>query len=159
MDDAMPVIEEAPRTKANLPAWVVLKRKAMAVRAELVLRFPAAFKGPGEPKPPLMIGVSAEIMLRCPDITKYDLGAALQDYCNGTTYLRSFFVGAQRINLDGEPVAEVTEGEITNAHTILRVKMAAQERREAKASVASAHRWNHDHKQTAAEQVVDEGTV
>lgn len=140
-DTRSPEVEE--------PAWKVRRRVAWRVRAILVERFPSAFKGPGEPKPPLMIGISAEIMLRCPDLKTHEIGTALKDYCTGTTYLRSFIDGADRINLDGEPVAKITAGEIQNAQLVLRAKARAFERQIEKTGVTNAHRRNAEHKAAA----------
>lgn len=131
---------------ATIPHWKTRLGVAKRVRALLVERFPLAFKGPGEAKPPLMIGISAEILLRCPDIARLELHWAMNDYCGGSTYLRSFIEGAQRLDLDGTPVTPVTQGEIQNAHLRLRAKMAAYERRQEKHAVTQAQQWQRDHK-------------
>lgn len=110
------------------------------VRALLAERFPKAFRGPGEPKPPLAVGIRAEILLALPDLSRRDLDIAMRDYVTGSTYLRSFVAGARRVDLEGSPVAEVTEAEISNAQLRLRAGLAAQDRAFERRQAAEAHR-------------------
>jgi sRNA-binding protein len=132
--------QPSPGAEPSEPRWKKRQRVVHQLRAMLVERFPAAFKKPGEPKPPLMIGVSAEIMLRCPELTRQQIGLAMNDYCGGSTYLRSFVAGAHRVDLDGNPVSELTQGEIENAQLRLRNVMDAWERRQEKTATTEAQR-------------------
>src|SRR5260221_5371694 len=101
---------------------------AKQVRAMLVERFSACFRGRGEAKPPLMIGIRKVIAERCPDITDRDIGYALFDYTSGRTYLQSFVEGTWRIDLDGNPVSELTEGDFRDAAARYRRGRAAYDR-------------------------------
>jgi ProP effector len=140
--------KQQKRDRKEIP-WQERQGICQAIRRMLVEQFPDCFKGPGQPKPLLMIGISGEIMLRLPELTRRDLGFALFDYTGGSTYLRSFVPGAQRIDLDGSPVAEVTEAEIQNAQLRLRAQSAAAERRQDARRVTQAHETMHQLKEGA----------
>jgi len=77
------------------------------VRDILHQRFPHCFADRGQPKRPLAIGIKAEIVSRCPDLRGF-IDAALRDYTGGPTYHNACFIGAPRINLDGEIAGQVT---------------------------------------------------
>lgn len=128
--------------KMTREEWQTRKAHIKTLRDELVRRFPGTFKGYGQPKPPLQIGIRAEIMIAWPEATKADLDLALTDYCSGSTYLRSFIVGARRVRIDGTEGDEITETDIKNAQDRLR------------ANAVRADRHHQQHQARFARQVV-----
>lgn len=107
---------------------------ATATRALLVERFPAAFMPPHTDKRPLAVGIYKAIRAACPDIPCRDLNFAMRDYTGGPKYLRALIVGADRIGLDGAPVAQVSETQATHAAA----RLAALKARWAKRKPAPA---------------------
>lgn len=85
------------------------------VREILHETFPNAFAAKGEEKRPLAIGIEGQIHLRCPELSKWHLAAAIADYTRGPTYLRNVVEGAQRVDLEGEPNGLVTASEAAYA--------------------------------------------
>ncbi len=76
-------------------------------RAILVARFPLAFMPPRTFKKPLKIGIRADIVRRCPDLDRRQIGITLGDYCYGAKYLVGLVAGTQRVDLDGNPAGIV----------------------------------------------------
>jgi ProP effector len=87
------------------------RRIAHETRAILVERFPLAFCPKRQPKFPLKIGISVDLVARCGDLKWKHISLALRDYTSGATYLRGLVEGAPRIDLDGN-----TAGTVTAAH-------------------------------------------
>lgn len=81
---------------------------AARVRRILVERFPKAFAGWGESKPPLKIGIFDDLVAALPELPVAEIQQGLQDYTSGPTYTSSLTEGANRINLNGEPVGVVS---------------------------------------------------
>jgi ProP effector len=92
-----------------------IKRRAMALRVYLLRRFPNAFMPFKAPKIPLKLGIRKDIRLAEPTIGWNQLQLALEDYCNGRTYLRALVPGAPRIDLLGDVVGVVTAEEARRA--------------------------------------------
>lgn len=113
------------------------RRIAAEVRAQLVAAFPACFKASGEMKPPLKIGIAADVMDRMP-IAGWKLSIALGDYVWGPTYQRSLVAGATRVDLDGNAAGTVTD----------------EEAEAARRKMAKFHRWNGADKRSR--EVVDD---
>jgi sRNA-binding protein len=95
----------------------IAKVKTLHPRAVLNIladRYPAAFHADGRLVKPLAVGVLQELRaLREGEeplpVTVQDLRRALRYYTQGAAYHRAVARGDARINLLGEPVAEVTE--------------------------------------------------
>lgn len=83
------------------------KRVAAAIRAVLVERFPRTFFPKGVSKLPLRIGIHIDIKRACPDLDKWDIKCALDDYTYGPRYWASLVAGAHRVDLEGNPCGEV----------------------------------------------------
>lgn len=87
----------------------------------LAHRFPAAFKGRGESKTPLKIGIDRDILAAMPELGDRRIVLALQDYTFGPTYLSNLHAGAPRIGLDGAPAGEVSAEEAAHAEDRMRL--------------------------------------
>jgi ProP effector len=81
--------------------------RAKAIRVALASRFPLCFKPFGAVKVPLAIGIDRAVITACPDLDSNDVANAVNDYCNGRSYLQAVVAGAVRINLAGEPAGVV----------------------------------------------------
>ncbi|MBO0735426.1 MAG: ProQ/FinO family protein [Alphaproteobacteria bacterium] len=86
-----------------------------ATIAELVQHFPSCFVIDKQRKRPLKIGIDRDIQARLPQLTHKRLGAGLRFYTSDINYLKRMSAGAQRVDLSGEPVGEVTEAEAREA--------------------------------------------
>ena len=95
------------------------RRIAAEIRAQLVDAFPACFKGEGEDKPPLKLGIDADILERLP-VAGWKLTIALGDYTCSPTYQRNLVEGADRIDLDGNPAGKVTAEQAERAAARMR---------------------------------------
>ncbi|WP_372393771.1 ProQ/FinO family protein (plasmid) [Azospirillum sp. HJ39] len=88
-------------------------------RYALAKAFPNAFEPPrsGRPKQPLKIGIFQDLAARGVadkdgrPLSRTRIGRAFGDYVRGYRYHLSGSAGGQRIDLDGNPVGEVTEKE------------------------------------------------
>jgi ProP effector len=83
----------------------------LGTRQTLVERFPKTFRGFGQPKLPLKIGIKADLFASpvVADLDRYAIGCALRDYCTGPTYHGSMVGGASRVDLEGNAVDIVNE--------------------------------------------------
>ncbi|WP_406667753.1 RNA chaperone ProQ [Gallaecimonas sp. GXIMD1310] len=96
-----------------------------AVLAFLADSFPACFSLKGEAKP-LKVGIFQDLAERLaeePRVSKTQLRVAMRHYTNAWRYLRSVKAGAQRVDLDGNAIAEITDSEAEHALTTLRESM------------------------------------
>lgn len=87
------------------------RRKAEAGRKLLESVFPLCFLPRKMPKRPLKIRIDQDIRLALPELARGDMALAMADYCGGPTYLRAMIVGAERIDLNGNPAGTVTAEE------------------------------------------------
>lgn len=76
-------------------------RRAERARELLAAQWPLVFSAKGAPKRPLAIGIGERIALALPEIGKSRLIEALDDYCQGPSYLEACVEGAARVDLDG----------------------------------------------------------
>lgn len=90
-------------------------RRAEEMRKLLVEKFPACFAPKGAQKRPLKIGIMEDLVAAFPDVPRSKIGTGLYDYTSGPTYIGNLKAGAERIDLDGNPVGIVTEDEEKSA--------------------------------------------
>jgi len=57
---------------------------------------------------PLAIGIHKQLMARRPDLDKNKMRVALHSHTASTRYLKALVDGTPRLDLDGQPVGEVT---------------------------------------------------
>jgi len=67
------------------------------------------------PHRPLKVGIAADILARCPVLTRRELGPVLGVYAKRVMYLQSLVAGAIRIDLDGNPAGEVSAADAEHA--------------------------------------------
>jgi len=90
--------------------------------AYLAEKFPACFNLKGAAKP-LKIGIFQELAEQLADdenVSKTRLRQALRHYTSSWRYLKSIKLGAQRINLQGEEVAEIDQEQADYASKTLK---------------------------------------
>jgi ProP effector len=118
------------------------RRRAERTRAllqALIERYPRCFSGERDGVRPLAIGIQEQIREELANAEDADaapnwlIKQALARYTNAPAYLDAIIAGHQRINLAGEPVAEVTEAAQANART----RRAEQKKRAAERRAAS----------------------
>ncbi|HRP25558.1 MAG TPA: ProQ/FinO family protein [Thauera sp.] len=85
---------------------------------------------------PLALKIDNSIIERFPDFERKTLRIALRMHTASTRYLKAVERNAQRFDLDGNPVGEVTEEQRVHASTTLKERFAAaakqqREKREA----------------------------
>ena len=71
------------------------------------------------PHRPLKVGIAADILARCPVLTRRELGPVLGVYAKRVMYLQSLVAGAIRIDLDGNPAGEVSAADAEHAAATL----------------------------------------
>lgn len=84
---------------------------AKRVRAIFHDRFPRAFAAYRTPKWPLKIGITGDLVARCPDLTRKDIKIAVIDYVRSGRYHQAMIEGTFRVDLDGNPTTKVTADE------------------------------------------------
>ena len=99
------------------------------------------------PHRPLKVGIAAEILARCPVLTRRELGPVLGVYAKRVMYLQSLVAGAIRIDLDGNPAGEVSAADAEHAAATLAEILAS---REAGQALVAASRAARIAKQVAA---------
>ena len=99
------------------------------------------------PHRPLKVGIAADILARCPVLTRRELGPVLGVYAKRVMYLQSLVAGAIRIDLDGNPVGEVSAADAEHAAATLAEILAS---REAGQALVAASRAARIAKQAAA---------
>ena len=115
----------------------IRKENIHAALTDLATRYPRAFVlEKYRPHRPLKVGVAADILARCPVLTRRELGPALGVYAKRVMYLQSLVAGAIRIDLDGNPAGEVSAADAEHAAATLAEILAAREARRAAAMVA-----------------------
>lgn len=90
--------------------WTKQKKRKVAkvMRAILVERFPKVFMPKGTAKLPLRIGIHVDIGREAPDLDKWEVKCALDDYTHGPRYWSVMVEGAARVCLTGESCEKVT---------------------------------------------------
>lgn len=96
-------------------SWTQKRNRSRRVRLILSDRFPNCFRGFGEQKPPLKVGIDRDIIIAMPELTWGELMLGLTDYTFGKTYIENVIAGAARIDLNGNAVDIVTEVEAAHA--------------------------------------------
>ena len=99
------------------------------------------------PHRPLKVGIAADILARCPVLTRRELGPVLGVYAKRVMYLQSLVAGAIRIDLDGNPAGEVSAADAEHAAATLAEILAS---REAGQALVAASRAARIAKQAAA---------
>lgn len=91
------------------------------VIAFLAERFPLCFTTEGETRP-LKIGIFQDLVERVPEsdnVSKTQLRSALRLYTSSWRYLYGVKLGAQRVDLDGNPCGELEQQHVDHARTQL----------------------------------------
>ncbi|KHN56469.1 RNA chaperone ProQ [Pectobacterium fontis] len=91
------------------------------VIAFLAARFPLCFTLEGETRP-LKIGIFQDLVERVPEsdnVSKTQLRSALRLYTSSWRYLYGVKLGAQRVDLDGNPCGELEQQHVDHARTQL----------------------------------------
>ena len=85
------------------------------------------------PHRPLKVGIAADIPARCPAVERRVLSVSLRVYVRRVMYLRGLVAGAARVDLDGNPVGEVTARDAEDAAVRLAEILASREAKQAAA--------------------------
>jgi ProP effector len=126
----------------------ITKEDIHAALARLAEWFPQTFVLEKHlPHRPLKVGIAADILARCPVLTRRELGPVLGVYAKRVMYLQSLVAGAIRIDLDGNPAGEVSAADAEHAAATLAEILAS---REAGQALVAASRAARIAKQAAA---------
>jgi sRNA-binding protein len=107
-------------------AWRKLSLDVLAVLSEL---FPAVFRPPNFR--PLKLKIHLDLIERAP-VTAEEVHVALSIHCHRLSYLRVQVEGAERVDLDGNPVGVVTAEQAIGAKSaIASIRKRLKERRAA----------------------------
>jgi sRNA-binding protein len=123
----------------------MMTAKNQAVASTIALlaqRFPAAVSVFEQRRRPLAIGSLEVILTALPELDPKALKAALRAYCSNAAYLKSCAAtGAMRVDLAGEPVGPVSEGDVASAASRLAAMVAKEaDRKAARAAATKAAR-------------------
>ncbi|WP_018236930.1 ProQ/FINO family protein [Ensifer sp. BR816] len=99
-------------------------KSASALFRHLSEKWPNAFNAK-LPKP-LKIGIRQDIRALDGELSDEELGRALRAYTRTDKYLANMRAGAARVDLNGNPAGEVSEGDATTAQAWLRVRGAKE---------------------------------
>jgi sRNA-binding protein len=89
------------------------------MRALLNERFPKAFPGEAEPRPPLAVGIHKQIRDAMPDWANHDVFWFMRKWTERWRYLEALQAGAWRVDLEGKPVHQVAQKDQAHAQLIL----------------------------------------
>jgi sRNA-binding protein len=129
----------------------ITKEDIYAALARLTEAFPQTFVlEKYRPHRPLKIGIAADIPARCPELERGALSVALSVYARRVMYLQSLVAGAARVDLDGNPVGEVSAGEAEYAAARLAGILASREVRRVAAAATNRVARDHERAATAA---------
>ena len=78
---------------------------------------------------PLVIGIDKQLLAREPDVNRKTMRIALGLHTNSSRYLKSMEKATQRLDLDGQSVAEVTEEHRSHAAETLRERFRKEAER------------------------------
>jgi len=98
----------SPTPNSAVARRKVLHRANMDMRMKLNGLFPMAFRGFGQAKFPLMVGIYEEVIKAHPHLNRQRTRAAIGNYVGGRTYLRAMIEGNVRVDLHGDPAGLVT---------------------------------------------------
>ncbi len=83
---------------------------------QLATAYPHTFFMQGDQRKPLMIGIADSILAaQQPPLDKDQLQSALKTYCRSQSYLKATLTETHRIDLNGQPVAEISRADKANA--------------------------------------------
>jgi len=113
----------APKAPSKLPPSK-RQRQALATLQIMHVRWPKAFPPPGSGARlhPLAIGIHAQIAAAAPDLTARRIDLALRAWTNRLSYLDALAKGRPRVDINGRPVAQITNAERDDARKRLRLK-------------------------------------
>ena len=87
----------------------ITKDQINATLTRLAEQFPQTFVLEKHlPHRPLKVGIAADIQAALPDLDRRALFVALKVYTHRIVYLQAVVVGAERVDLDGNPAGQVT---------------------------------------------------
>ncbi len=100
------------------------QRQALATLQIMHVRWPRAFPPPGTRARlhPLAVGIHDQIAAAAPDLTVRRIDLALRAWTGRLSYLEALAKGRPRVDIDGRPVAQVSEAERNDARERLRQK-------------------------------------
>lgn len=103
----------------------------LQIRTALVMAYPNCFVAKGQPKRPLKIGITkdllAEVRATYPGLSVKMVKRFMTDYCRGNNYLKEMKPGAARVDLSGAFAGFVTK----EAAVIARDRLRELEKRQA----------------------------
>ena len=103
---------------------------------QLARQFPQTFVlAKPLPHRPLKVGIAADIQAALPDLDRRALFVALKVYTHRIVYLQAVVVGADRVDLDGNPAGRVTASEAGHAVAVLAGILAARQAQRSAAAV------------------------
>lgn len=91
-------------------------------RRVLAERFPKCFMPKGKWKRPLAVGIHLHVFEAAPDLSRTQVRKAIGDYIMGPMYQRNLKAGVFRIDLNGEPLGEVTPEQEQRARRLIQRK-------------------------------------
>ena len=89
---------------------------------------------------PLAIGIDKQLLARQPELDKKLLRVALSMHTNSLRYLKTLEKASQRLDLDGQPTAELTEEHRQHAAEQLRERFRKEAERRKAERIAEAAR-------------------
>lgn len=106
------------------PSTSKRQRQALATLEILHARWPKAFPPPGSGTQlhPVAIGIHDQIAAAAPDLTPRRIDLALRAWTKRLSYLEAIAKGRPRVNIDGQPVAPISDAERNDARQRLRQK-------------------------------------
>ena len=114
----------------------IRKEKIDAALSRLAEQFPKTFVTEKHmPHRPLKVGVAADIQAALPDLDRRALGVALKVYTHRIVYLQAVVVGAERVDLDGNPTGQVTASEAGHVVAVLAGVLAQRQAQRTAAAV------------------------
>ena len=124
------------RQSPSAASECVERRSPDDIIAVLADRFPAAFTIDPTARRPLAVGIHLKIAAAAPDLSRVDVRRALSRYTHKSSYRRTLFAGAVRVDLQGASAGEVTAEQ---------------------AEFAAAERKERHHPKTPSQPVVESG--
>ncbi|WP_044874260.1 ProQ/FINO family protein [Pseudomonas sp. LFM046] len=129
--------ESKPKPKAKRTAAPKQRREPVSPEVEIIWRlqkhFPLAFPRNPAPKVPLKQGIfeDAQQHLEVLGTTAEQLKQAIGSWCSGGRYWACMVENAARVDLQGQPVGEVTAAQALHARKLAsrRAREQAQERK------------------------------
>ncbi|MCK2128119.1 ProQ/FinO family protein [Thauera aromatica] len=135
--------DTAAATQPSSPATEPPAKKPRGVDSRAMLKRLQAESAAFRDCKPLALKIDASILERFPEFDRKSLRTALRIHTASTRYLKAVERGAERFDLDGKPVGEVTAEQRTHAATTLKERFAAvarQQREQREAEEAERRR-------------------